>query len=308
MSFPGFQWPQDDYYTLWSYNTSDEVWTEHSVNDAAPWRPSAGAHAEALDQGLAFYFNGELDSGSSTETQSFGSNEKVFLEGMVVLNLTDGTARNVSTQAVSGSQPRSRGILQYVPGIGEKGILVAIGGTWKNVTDRDQTDQSNFVDMGTIDVFDIASLYSSNTSAPASAWYSQAASGQTPGDRASFCSVLASAPDNSSHNIYIISGNNQVTNTFYDDVYVLSLPSFTWTNLYNSSSGRYGHTCHRVNNRQTFVVGGSTWYQFTEGGCDFESHGIGILDITDITYPTTYTPTDAEYQLPGALVSTIGGR
>lgn len=306
-SFPGIQFPQSDYYSLWSYNTSDQLWMEHSVYNDAPLRPSSGAYAEAPELGLAFYFNGEIDSGSSKETQSLGTDQKIFLEGMIVLNLTDGTARNISTTAVSGSLPRSRGVLEYVPGYGEKGILVAIGGTYKNVSNHDQTEQVNFVDMSTIDIFDVASLYSSNQSAPASAWYTQSTSGQTPGQRASFCSVSASAPDNSSHNIYIISGNNQETNTFYDDVYILSLPSFTWTEAYGPGGfGRYGHTCHKVSNRHAFTVGGALSWGFS-GGCDIESHGIGILDMTAITFPTVFDPADDAYQLPGVVVSVIGG-
>lgn len=307
MSFPGFQWPQDQYYNLWSYNTSNQLWMEHSLSPEAPLRPSAGAHAEAPELGLAFYFNGEIDSGSSTQSQDLGSDQKIFLEGMIVVNLTDQTARNISTAAVSGLLPRSRGVLEYIPGIGEKGILVAIGGTYKNVSNHDQTDQSNFVDMTTVDIFDVASLYSTNQSAPDSAWHSQTVSGQIPGQRAQFCSVTASAPDNSSHNIYIIAGNNQVSNTFYDDVYILSLPSFTWTQVYGPGGfGRYGHTCHKVSNRHTFTVGGALSWGFN-GGCDIETHGIGILDMTSITFPTVFNPNDNAYQLPGALVSAIGG-
>ena len=98
-------------------------------------RPSSASSAEAPDLGLAFYFNGEMDSGSAVGSGVGGLNDKVFLKGMIVLDTKNQTARNVSTSAVSGDKPRSRGRMQYVPGIGKKGILVQIGGNQKPVND-----------------------------------------------------------------------------------------------------------------------------------------------------------------------------
>lgn len=307
MSFPGFQNPTSDYYSLWGYNTKNETWTEHSVYPDVQWRPSAGAHAEATDLGLGFYFNGEIDSGSSQETQVLNTTD-ILLEGMIVINTTDLTARNVSTAAVSGTLPRSRGSLTYIPGIGTKGILVAIGGTYKPASELDNVEQNNFVDMNEIDIFDVASLYDTNTSAPATAWYRQQTSGETPDNRASFCAVMAAAPDNSSYNIYVISGNNQASNIFYDDVYILSLPSFTWTKVYGEGYWfRYGHTCHRASNRQLVTVGGAMSWGFYSS-CDPETHGIAVYDMTQLTWNDNYTVYDEAYEVPGSLIQTIGGQ
>lgn len=53
--------------------------------------------------------------------------------------------------------------------------------------------------MDELDIFDIASLY--NTSTPDGTWYKQKVIGDIPDGRVDSCLALASAPDNSSHNM-----------------------------------------------------------------------------------------------------------
>ena len=96
-------------------------------------RPSSGSYVGTFDQSSSFYFNGQLDSGSETETQDLGDDPKVFIEGMVVLDTNKKTARNLSTKAVVGDYPRSRGRMQYIKEPGVNGILVQIGGNQKFV-------------------------------------------------------------------------------------------------------------------------------------------------------------------------------
>jgi len=92
----------------------------------------------------------------------------------------------------------------------------------------------------------------------------------------------------------------------YDDIYVLSLPSFTWTNIFNGQSPRWGHTCHVVGNRQLLTVGGllntSTW------GCDWENRGVAIMDLSSGEWGSTYNASAAPYQVPVKVVATIGGK
>ena len=60
-------------------------------------------------------------------------------------------------------------------------------------------DSLHQVPMDEIDIFDVSSYY--NASVPAGTWYKQTTSGDTPNRRVDFCSVVASAPDGSSHNM-----------------------------------------------------------------------------------------------------------
>lgn len=150
-SFPGFQPPTSAKHSLWAYDTNSLQWTPFDVSEGSPNRPSSAAFAEAPDQGLAFFFNGQLDSGSSSETQNLGDQAKVFMQGMIVLDLKNRAAKNLSTSAVSGLRPRSRGRMQYIPGIGEKGILVHAGGNQKIATDTTNSYVGDLV--GIVHVF-----------------------------------------------------------------------------------------------------------------------------------------------------------
>ncbi|KAK4983980.1 hypothetical protein LTR50_006890 [Elasticomyces elasticus] len=253
-TFPDFQWPALSQYVLWSYDTTSGRWDQYDISAASPWRPSSGAHTEAPDQGLAFYFNGEINSGSSQTTQVLGDNVKIFLDGLIVINTTDHTATNLSTSAVSGTQPRTRGSMEYVPGLGSNGILVYVGVSYKSIDELDSEETPNYIPMDYVDIFDLGHLYDHGNDSTGG-WYKQKATGDIPPKRAEFCSVLASALDNSSHNIYVHGGRGP-NNKFYDDIYVLSLPSFIWTSVYSGTGSRFGHTCHLVGQRQMLTVGG----------------------------------------------------
>ena len=127
-SSPYFKDIQSVQYTLWSYDTSSGDWDQYDVTNAGGHRPNWGAWTEAPDQGLAFFLNGLLDNGSSLDTQNLDTNVQ-FLESMQVLDLKTHTAKNVSTSALSTSgYARIGGSMQYVPGIGKKGILALMGG------------------------------------------------------------------------------------------------------------------------------------------------------------------------------------
>lgn len=144
VSFPGWQNSVAPTYSLWSYDPGSTQWSQFDVSQNAPYRPSNGAAAEAVDQGLAFYFNGELDSGSSQQLGIIAGTN-VFVSGMVVINTTDQNARNLSTAQVSPDLARARGRMQYIPGAGEKGVLVLIGGSSFPANQLDSTDVVNLV-------------------------------------------------------------------------------------------------------------------------------------------------------------------
>ena len=220
-SFPGWRPPAPATYSLWSYDTAIKTWNQYDITDNAPYRPSGGASAEAQDQSLAFWFNGELNGGSSASTQGLGPTNTVSLSGLIVINLTDNSARNLSTTTVTGNRPRTRGRMQYLPGIGDHGVLALIGGsTFRSAQPGSsgteelvcvttckfcKPELKNFSQIGMteIDIFDISSVY--NTSTPDGIWYKQNATGQgnegLPTPRVEFCLVAASAADNSSHNM-----------------------------------------------------------------------------------------------------------
>ena len=139
-SAPQWTAPDASTYPLWSYKTDTDgyPWDQHDISQ--PWIPNHGLSAEAVDMGLAFYLNGQIDWGTSSLTQDF-NNVSLYtpLDGMVIINLVEQTSVNISTPGLTRG-PRVGGKMQYVDNVGEDGILVAIGG---QVADQPQFANSS---------------------------------------------------------------------------------------------------------------------------------------------------------------------
>lgn len=114
------------------------------------------------------------------------------------------------------------------------------------------------------------------------------------------------APDNSSYNIYLYGGRDPVLGVLYDDIYILSLPSFTWQLMYTGKSARFGHTCHLVGNRQMITVGGSLSSNVTTG-CDWEEKGVAIIDLSTKQWGSVFNANAAPYTVTQDTVNAIGG-
>ena len=102
---------------------------------------------------------------------------------------------------------------------------------------------------------------------------------------------------------------------YFDDIWVLSIPSFTWTKIYAGVSPRFAHTCHLVGNRTMLTVGGLRDASQMEAlsssvvePCDWEVKGVGVYDISDLIWGSVFNPNTPAYEVPDAVVSTIGGR
>jgi hypothetical protein len=156
--------------------------------------------------------------------------------------------------------------------------------------------------MTTVSVYDIANQI----------WYEQPTSGSAPGQLTQGCTVLASAQDGSSHNIYWYGGFDglNAAGTFNDDVYVLSVPSFVWTKVSTSSSpshGRAGHRCTKPYPDQMLVIGGYSSLSGVSINC--VSGGIiQIYNLSSNTWMTSYDPRSwTNYSVPTAVYAAIGG-
>ncbi len=106
--------------------------------------------------------------------------------------------------------------------------------------------------------------------------------------------------------------------TLFDEIWLLSLPSFTWIKVYaeySSKAPRIAHTCHLVGNRTMLPVGGIVDERESSGQltlCDFLTGGISSsYDMSDLvwTYGTGgFNATTPAYEVPDPLISIIGGR
>ena len=279
-----------DPYSMWSYDIPSSKWEEYAspeTIDGEPVQRSAegsGVNIPHLGRGL--YFGGHLDRFTTPDWDI--SVWRVYLRSLLEFTFPgvptaktinsgkpagqDGVFRNITEggiQESAGFTERADGLLIYVPGYAKEGILVGLAGG---------TNES-FTQMNVIDVYDIAD----------EKWYKQSTSGSTPKPRVNPCSVATSAPDGSSVQVHMFGGQKLLpagSQEQYDDLWILSIPSFTWIEVdmkgQSVPPGRSGHTCD-VWNGQMVMVGGYVGPDFS---C--ESPGIYVFNTSSLKWGTSY--------------------
>lgn len=102
----------------------------------------------------------------------------------------------------------------------------------------------------------------------------------------------------------------------YDDMYVLSIPTFTWIKLYPTDgnvTGGYPHhslTCNVVSGAQMLIIGGT--FPLSDD-CDVpQQWGTHNADLTEAFVANKalwqlYSPNETTYLVPDSIVSAIGG-
>jgi hypothetical protein len=101
--------------------------------------------------------------------------------------------------------------------------------------------------------------------------------------------------------------------TGFDDVYILTLPSFTWIKWYPTAPGpgspHHTLTCNVVSGTQMLVIGGT--FPASEA-CDapevWGTHNLNLGKIDpDQAMWSDFYPNLTEYKVPPEIVAVIGG-
>ncbi|KAK1975755.1 hypothetical protein LZ30DRAFT_786055 [Colletotrichum cereale] len=136
------------------------------------------------------------------------------------------------------------------------------------------------------------------------------ATGQVPEMRRRFCAGVTWAPDQSSYNIYMYGGATTpgVLGGGYDDLYVLSIPTFGWIKMYlvgRNSTGDYPHhslSCNMTPDRARMIISGG---QFPLTG------GPNNVDLGKQNPGKTlwelYKPNKTTYAVPDEVLAVVGG-
>ncbi|CAP65408.1 uncharacterized protein PODANS_6_9110 [Podospora anserina S mat+] len=309
--------------SIWRYSIKSQSWDEfknpkttagnYSTDADIPLeRAAEGAGISVPELGLSWYFGGHLDSHTTPGwsihvprlylksllefTHPGYVNDGLRIDGAG----SEGAFRNITEgglQVQDAFSERGDAALVFVPGWGERGILIGLAG---GKVGGDLID-----DLRTLDVFDIET----------SEWYHQETTGEAPRVRVNLCAVVASAPDASSFQIY-------ETQTQYNDMYILSIPAFTWIKApsFSSSStapkARAGHTCN-LRDGQIIVLGG-----YTGASTPCESPGIWVFNASSLTWSSRFNSLDHPpdispensvlgasygYTVPDPVAEVIGG-
>ena len=147
-----------------------------------------------------------------------------------------------------------------------------------------------------------------------SKWYQQNATGHVPENRRKFCAGVTWAQDQSSYNIYLYGGAGFAENaTGFDDVYILTLPSFTWIKWYPAVPGlgnpHNSLTCNVIDNAQMLIIGGTFPATNT---CDapvvWGTHNLDLgQNNPEKAKWNLFNPNLTTYIVPSEILSVVGG-
>lgn len=292
---------------LWSYNTTDDAWKLVQVQGGkiSFGNNSEGAHASDPQTGASFYTGGWEMAYNGTHNgtvkfQSFNSD----------------TPQWSFLTATSGMQGPDilKGAMVYLRK-GQSGVLLAFGGYQTAYRGTEfgsgwDWDRRKFSDIFVYDIF-------SNT------WYLQEATGDIPDPRAEFCAGVSAAPDDSSFQVTIHAGWDQLAGSGFNDVYVLSIPAFRWIKVDDSNNpdllvsdeaARNRLKCDVWNDTQLIVSGGLisqatgdlSDLEFYNKVCNKTYPPFKVLDTSSYTWRTQFDPS-LEYSVPDVVTAVIGG-
>ncbi|PWY89847.1 hypothetical protein BO70DRAFT_426286 [Aspergillus heteromorphus CBS 117.55] len=282
-SFSG--WAYDAIYNRWNIIKADP-------SQGQIQRASYGGGIAVQDGATGYYYGGWL---SNASVPGWGSNRPMALSSFLEYDMLQNTWSNSSGPDSTG---RAEGVMVYIPA-SDRGMLVYFGGVQTPYTNNTIIGQ----DMDDILLYDIGN----------DKWYFQKATGQIPENRRRFCAGVTWAQDLSSYNIYLYGGLAATAGNAFDDVYILSLPSFTWIKWYPTTPGAdYPHhsmTCNVIDGAQMIIMGG-TFPNST--ACDIPTnYGMHNLDLGQQNSQKAkwfiFRPNITTYQVPSAIISAIGG-
>ncbi|SPO00310.1 uncharacterized protein DNG_03155 [Cephalotrichum gorgonifer] len=214
------------------------------------------------------------------------------ISGVASYNFTRGTWSNDSASDVSAFGTLVGGTAEFVPGFGDNGVILVLGGASYPLLAGDQPPGAQR-DFRNITLFDPITKV----------WYWQLTTGSAPTPRQRFCSVGAESTDGT-HEIFVFGGTDETNSVTFDDVYILSLPGFVWSKADTSEGGkRSSHSCVVVGKRQMLSVGGTNDKISGQGqniwlDPDPFPQGLGIFDMTELSWSTDYSSDAAAYDSP----------
>ncbi|KAK5051553.1 hypothetical protein LTR84_003205 [Exophiala bonariae] len=292
--------------TTWPFTLSYPLYeaTDGSNNSLTPitnyapedrnFRPRTnGAGISVPSEDLGFYFGGMYNDNGAVFTQTNPPTNR-STQLIVVSTVNQGRASwQEHIPDPNGIIPpwRADAGLVWLP-TSAQGILVVIGGTTTptdiggDASKGNATTSHDFLKQFSIyDIFTqkwaIQSL-DSNSGFPNTAL-------------AQFCTAVASNENGTEHDIFVYGGWDGNSSLPNSDVWVLSVPSFTWSKADSGKRAgvaRQGHTCTSPYPDSMLVVGGTAEY-----GLPFDiNQAVDVYDLNELQWTGTYDPYPEKHQ------------
>ncbi|KAM5351446.1 hypothetical protein ACJ41O_004169 [Fusarium nematophilum] len=282
-------------FSLYAYDVINDQWDNFGSprsNDIVGL--SYGAGVSIPSRGEAYYYGGWMNNATDPD---WGDGPGIPTSYLLRYDMDSNSWTNSTGPDDVG---RAEGVMVYIPA-GDGGLLVYFGGIRSMANDSWEAQP-----MDEIILYDILSGKS----------YFQNATGDVPELRRRFCAGATWVDDQSSYNIYLYGGAGEEEGSVgFDDIYILSLPTFTWIKMYpadSNTTGDFPHhsfTCNVVNEAQMFVHGG--FFPLNDE-CDVpDQWGLHNMDLgrqNDDNSPwALYEPDKTKYVVPTDVISIVGG-
>lgn len=247
-------------------------------------RVQAGAHVTTADSG--FYFGGAATAPSNEDAHS-------PVPGYVRFNFTadDLDWRNVTDAPYSEKGTLYGATATWIPTFGPNGLIMLLGGQSNGIGD---TGRVEYMRMDIVYFMDPVT----------GRWSSQSASGDVPSRRIHHCTVGARS-QNGTFEIFMFGGRDEERKGL-GDIHILSLPGFVWRKVSTETTSRGAMGCTVVGNRQMLTVGGvnlSLKFWDLWRTKDSFSQGLGIFDMSKLSWRGTYDVNAASYESPETVQS-----
>ncbi|KAG0644238.1 hypothetical protein HOY80DRAFT_1133192 [Tuber brumale] len=304
------EWPDPMKYYTYDLNQSrgSGTWKTISIpaggSDTLTYPPSYGEYAYSTEARKGFYHGGlmarwQLKNKDGSNATSDGT-VFYYSNSMVAFDPVTNVWKNETV--IAELTDTRDGVMVYVEGVGEKGILVRMGGTNKkgfvgvpSTLSYIFIFVSELVGFDTVHVYDIA----------ANIWYRQPTTSKTnifpENRRGVFCAGSVAAADKTSFTIYIYGGHDDEYN-YKKGTWALTMPYFQWLPVGSTGEpgGRSETTCETVGGQLAMVRGhGNSINRGDRNG------GSYFYDMTNHTWSLTYKP--SQYKVPKAIYDVIGG-
>ncbi|KAK6333736.1 hypothetical protein TWF730_003919 [Orbilia blumenaviensis] len=148
-------------------------------------------------------------------------------------------------------------------------------------------------------------------------WYTQDITGTAPSTRGDSCTAVVSAPDGSSHQIYMFGGSmdDSRNSQYFSELWVLNIPSFTWILLDNSREGnapsqRSAASCNIVKDHYLLVYGGKKAAVASQPAeCEPDGGAAYFMDLNTLTWLDTFegSANKSNYSVPPPISDVLGG-
>ncbi|KAI0528418.1 hypothetical protein GGR58DRAFT_509367 [Xylaria digitata] len=196
------------------------------------------------------------------------------LPGLITCDIETRTWSNESALGLNRFGTSVSGAGACLEEHGSEGVLFVIGGDL--VDQSPYSQKAGLIDMRNIGFWNVGTK----------TWHSQITNGETPSIRLKHCLSVAKSPDNT-YEIYLYGGSN--SNQYYalDDVWILSIPAFTWFKVdTHGSTSRQDHSCHTAGNQIISIGGYPSVINSTDP--DEWNQGIGVLDLSSWRWTGQY--------------------